>query len=103
MEKAKMSRSVKTEFLVTSSLTAYWINSPWYVTKTGKEKARYEHKLRIGGYSGINALPKQFRKQENKRRRGRDKHEMQRGVREVDYQPNMSTWNCKDSNSWGWW
>ena len=96
-----MSRSFKTEFLVTSSLN--YIESAWCHVTQPKDVARFKHKIRTAGYSGINALPKQFRKGVNKQRRLRDKHEVHNSVRKENYTPNMSTWNCKDSNSWGWW
>jgi hypothetical protein len=49
-------------------------------------------------------LPKHYRKYINKsKRRTNDKQELYKEIMQVEYVGNYSTWNCKDSNEWGYW
>lgn len=65
-----------------------------------QEKAKYYSKSN-GWYS--HSLPKLFRQSVNQHRRMIDKHELHREVVFEAYDGNYCMWNCKSSNSWGYW
>lgn len=52
------------------------------------------------------SLPRDFRNSVNRQRRARDKQELHREINARvigDYVGNYDPWNCKTSNSWGYW
>lgn len=52
--------------------------------------------------SGDWNLPKHFRKHKNTQRKTIDKRELHRIMGDIEYIPNMSTWNCKDARILDW-
>lgn len=52
--------------------------------------------------SGRWSLPKHFRKRINKHRKQVDKRELSCILKDIEYIPNMSPWNGRDSRAWDW-
>jgi len=77
-------------------MSAGWVKR-WPYTK--RELA----KLYGDGNSGQWSLPRHFRNTVNKTRRRFDKKELWKSIHLEEYEEQCSKWNCKDSNSWGWW
>jgi len=79
-----------TYFRTYKGLDAY-IKSERYKYKTSSDK-HYSY-----------SLPKYYRNMINQQRRARDKVALWRELNYDDGAGNFSKWNCKDSNSWGYW
>ena len=67
-----------------------------------KKRAIYRQRENKGGRWDM-TLPHDFRNDVNRQRRAVDKRELYKEVHKEDYVGNYDPWNCKTSNSWGYW
>lgn len=49
------------------------------------------------------SLPRWFRNMVNRNRRAKDRQELWKSLNLEEHEEQCSKWNCKDSNSWGYW
>jgi len=70
------------------------------VQRTDKDLDRVAYRI-IGDHEpGWHSPPKEFRRRVHHIRRAKDRTEIYKILKNLDYEPNMSTWNCKDALCW---
>ena len=98
-----MSRSVRTREQTRSYACTIFNGFVFNTFRNEQERLRAKAKDTRDSHSGIYSTPKNWRKSVVKTRRAVDRMEISKVLKDLDYVPNMSSWNCKDDNAWGYW
>lgn len=72
----------------------------WDENETNRQRARYYSETSKWYTFG---LPRQYRNMINRQRRARDKQALFYAIRDNNEDVCFDPWNCKTSNSWGYW
>jgi len=101
----KRSKKHEYEFDITDLWTINWlenISKKYSCTieqfKTREIRKYYSHTEKYYEFT----LPKVYRNSINRQRRRKDKQALHNEVYEKRF-PDYASWNCKDSESWGYW
>lgn len=96
-----MSRTTRKRYKTFENHYINCLSETWFNKKPiGQRKADY-YSSSCKWYTW--KLPKEYRNSVNRTRRSIDKEQLYKELNIPEHAPNYCMWNCKSSNSWGYW